>query len=70
MVRYDRGAGRGYAWRGGKRGYLLLAEGMDEARLALLAETLRRFTLERRPFKPETRTALRESREHSAPCLS
>jgi len=70
LVRYDRGAGRGYAWRNGKRGYLLLAEGMDEARLALLAETLHRATLELRPFDPDTRTALRESRERSVPCLS
>jgi len=70
ITRYDRGAGRGFAWRSGKRGYLLLAEGMDKARLALLAETLHRATLERRPLDTETRTALRESREHSAPCLS
>ena len=70
LVRYDRGAGRGYAWRSGERGYLLLAEGMDEARLALLAETLHRATLELRPFDPDTRTALRESRERSIPCLS
>lgn len=70
VVRYDRGNGRGYAWRSGKRGYLLLAEGMDEARLALLAETLHRATLELRPFDPDTRTALRESRERSVPCLS
>lgn len=70
LVRYDRGAGRGYAWRDGRIGYLLIAEGMDEARLALLAETLRRATVERRPFGPGTRSALRESRNNSAPCLS
>ncbi len=70
LVRHDRGAGRGYVWRSGRRGYLLLAERMDEARLALLAETLHRATQERSPFDPETRTALRESRERSAPCLS
>ena len=70
LIRYDQGARRGYAWRGGQTGYLLFAEGMDEARLALLAETVHRASLERRPFDPTTRTALRESREHSAPCLS
>ena len=70
LARYDRGAGRGYAWRGGRRDYALLAEGMDDARLALLAETLHRATLLRRPFDPDTRTALQQSRESSAPCLS
>lgn len=70
LVRYDRGVGRGYAWRGGKRDYVLLAEGMDEARLALLAETLYRATIQQRPFDANTRTALRVSRESSAPCMS
>jgi len=70
LMRYDQGARRGYAWRGGQRDYALLAEGMDKARLALLAETLHRATVQRRPFDAETRTALRESRERSAPCLS
>ncbi|MHA1600303.1 MAG: anti-sigma factor family protein [Alphaproteobacteria bacterium] len=70
LVRYDQGAKRGYAWRNGRRGFLLLAEGMDEDRLTLLADTLHRATLELRPFDDDTRIALRESRERSVPCLS
>lgn len=70
LVRYDRGTGRGFTWRGGGRDYALLAEGMDEARLTLLAETLHRATERQSPFDSETRTALRESREKSVPCMS
>jgi anti-sigma factor RsiW len=70
LTRYDRGAGRAYGWRGARNGYLLLADGMDENRLALLAETVRQASLERQPLDPTARTALRQSRETSVPCLS
>lgn len=59
-----------YAWRSGTHGYLLLAEGMDGARLALIAESLRHATLDNSPFGPEIRNALKESRKTSAPCMS
>lgn len=64
----DKGSRRGYAWRSGTHGYLLLADGMDPARLGLIAETVQRASLENSPFGPETRTALSESRARSIPC--
>ncbi len=70
LTRYDDRALRTYAWRTGGHGYLLVAEGMDEARLAMIAETVHRATLEHSPFDVETRTALRESRERSKACLA
>jgi hypothetical protein len=70
LTRYDDRALRTYAWRTGGHGYLLVAEGMDEARLATIAETVHRATLEHSPFDEETRTALREARERSKPCLA
>jgi hypothetical protein len=70
FTRQDDGALSTYAWRIGPLGYLIVAEGMDEARLRLIAETMHRATIETSPFGPETRTALRESRERSAPCLA
>jgi anti-sigma factor RsiW len=68
LTRRDDAALRAFAWRAGPLGYLLVAEGMDEERLALIAETVHLATLENSPFDTETRTALRESREHSQPC--
>ncbi len=70
LTRYDDRALRTFAWRTGGHGYLLVAEGMDEARLAMIAETVHRAILEHGPFNEETRTALRESRERSKPCLA
>jgi len=60
--------GESYAWRSGGHGYFLLAEGMDAARFAVIADSVYRASLEMHPFGPETRIALRESRERSAPC--
>ncbi len=68
LTRRDDAALHAFAWRAGPLGYVLLAEGMDEARLALIAETVHRATLENSPFDTETRTALRQSRERSQPC--
>ncbi len=70
LTRHDDGALRAFAWRAGPLGYILLAEGMDEARLELIAETVHRATLKNRPVDAETRTALRQSRERSQPCLA
>ncbi len=68
FTRYDDGPARSYAWRTGTHGYLLTATGMDEARLALIARTVHRASLEHSPFDGETRSALAESRERSVPC--
>jgi hypothetical protein len=68
LTRRDEGALRAFAWQAGPLGYVLLAEGMDAARLILIAETVHRATLENAPFDGETRTALRQSRERSQPC--
>ena len=65
-----RGAATAYRWRAGEVGHLLLAEGMDAARLRLIAESLHRATLEARPFDAETRTALARSRVESQPCMA
>jgi hypothetical protein len=70
LTRHDDAALRAFAWRVGPLGYILLAEGMDEARLELIAETVHGATLENSPLDAETRTALRESRERSQPCLA
>lgn len=70
LTRRDDAALRVFAWQTGSLGYLLVAEGMDETRLELIAATVYRTTLEHSPFDAETRTALRESRDRSAPCLA
>jgi len=59
---------RGFAWRAGKLDYLVVAEGMAEARLALIAKSIRETSLRRLPLDPATRTALARSRAASAPC--
>jgi anti-sigma factor RsiW len=61
-------AGRAYVWRSGGHGYFLLAEGMDPKRFSVIADSVYRASVELNPFGPETRTALRESRERSVPC--
>jgi anti-sigma factor RsiW len=70
LTRHDDGALHAFAWRAGPLGYIMLAEGMDEARLELIAETVHSATLKNLPLDAETRTALRESRERSQPCLA
>lgn len=57
-------------WRIGNRAHVLLAEGMDPARFALIAESIYQATREAAPFDAETRTALARSRAESRPCLS
>lgn len=68
LTLHDAGPSHGYVWRTRSHGYLLIATGMDEARLDLIARTVQRASLEHSPFGQETRTALRESRERSVPC--
>ena len=61
---------KAYAWRVGAITYLLLAEGMDMERFALISRKVNEASLERAPFDAETRTALGESRAKSKPCLA
>ena len=68
MQRIDRPPLLGYAWRVGRHGYAVVAEGMPEARLSLVAAGLREASLKHRPIREETRTALAESRAKSPPC--
>lgn len=64
------GAGRGYAWRVGPLAYALLAVGMDDVHLALIARTFRHATMERQPLDAQAETALRQSRMVSRPCAA
>jgi len=68
LTLFESTAGRAYVWRSGGHSYFLLAEGMDPTRFALIADSIYRASLEMNPFDAETRTALRDSRERSAPC--
>lgn len=68
MERIDRAPLLGYAWRVGRHGYAVVAEGMPEARLSLVAAGIREASLKRRPVGDDTRTALAESRAKSPPC--
>ncbi|MAN80004.1 MAG: hypothetical protein CMM77_12385 [Rhodospirillaceae bacterium] len=57
-----------YGWQVGGLDYLLLSDGMESRRFALLAETVQAGSRRHAPFDAETRTALRQSRDRSAPC--
>ena len=60
--------GPAFLWRAGGIGYALIASGMDESRLRVLAEAAHAATRERSQPDAETRTALRKSRAESQPC--
>ncbi len=57
-------------WRAGSLRHVILAEGMAEAQFKLIAETVRRTSLERLPINDPTRMALAQSREKSPPCAA
>jgi hypothetical protein len=57
-----------YSWRHGPVGYLLLAQGMDETRLGLIAEKLREASKSFRILDEAEREQLAESRKRSAAC--
>ncbi len=61
---------RAYAWRAGRWGYAIIADGMDVPRFSLIAKTAHEITLRRQPADTETRVALGESRRRSVPCLA
>ncbi len=64
------GKNEGYAWRTGSIGYILMSAGMDSARFKMLAASVHQTSLQHLPFDKQTRMALRESRDNSAPCLA
>jgi hypothetical protein len=57
-------------WQAGSLRHVILAEGMAEARFRLIAETVRRTSLERLPVDDATRMALAQSREKNPPCAA
>jgi anti-sigma factor RsiW len=57
-------------WQAGKLRHVILAEGMAEARFRLIADTVRRTSLERLPVDDTTRMALAQSRAKSPPCAA
>lgn len=57
-------------WRAGSLRHVILAEGMAEPRFRLIAETVRRTSLERLPVDDPTRMALAQSRAESPPCAA
>jgi anti-sigma factor RsiW len=64
------GDNEAYGWRSGSLGYVILSDGMDSDRFRLLAETVLRASRQHLPFDKETRVALRNSRDKSAPCMA
>jgi len=67
---YREAKNEAYAWRAGQLGYVLLSDGMDSGRFQLLAESVRRTTLQHLPFDQKTHLALRKSRDQSKPCMA
>lgn len=61
---------RATVWRAGALRHLILAEGMAPQRFKLIAETVRRTSLERLPVDGAARTALAQSRASSPPCAA
>jgi anti-sigma factor RsiW len=57
-------------WRAGKLRHVILAEGMAEPRFRLIAESVRRTSLERLPLDDSSRMALARSRAQSPPCAA
>ena len=65
-----RGSVRSYEWRHGGVGYLLLAEGMSDARLGLIADKLHEASRNLEMLDGAAEQQLAESRRRSAPCLA
>ena len=64
------GNNEAYGWRAGPLDYVIMSDGMDTGRFRLLAENVRHTSRQHVPFDEQTRMALRESRDKSAPCLA
>lgn len=61
---------RAVVWKAGPLRHVILAEGMAPQRFKMIAETVRRTSLERLPIDNPTRTALARSRATSPPCAA
>lgn len=58
----------GYEWRHGSVGYLLLAEGMADTRLKLIADKVHEASGKLKPLDDIARQQLADSRRRSSPC--
>jgi hypothetical protein len=70
LERISDGKRSAYAWQHGELAYLLVSEGMASERLARIAQSVHRASLERLPFSAPTQTALRRDRRDSRPCVA
>lgn len=61
---------RAVVWKAGPLRHVILAEGMAPQRFKLIAQTVRRNSLERLPVDDPARTALARSRAASPPCAA
>jgi hypothetical protein len=68
LVEIANGGARGYGWRVGDIGYLLIARGMDEARLGTMARTIQAASRKFRPLDDAEIMELAESRANSSSC--
>jgi anti-sigma factor RsiW len=66
---FRQGRQEGYVWRTGALGYAILSDGMDSSRFRLIAESVRDASRLHRPIDAKTRTALRQSRYATPPCV-
>ena len=64
------GTNEAYGWRAGPLAYIIMSDGMGQGRFRLLAESVRETSRRHVPFDQETRLALRQSRDKSAPCMA
>lgn len=67
---FETGGVLAMAWQAGPLRHLILAQGMDRGRFKMIAETVRRASLDRLPVDQPTRTALARSRAQSPPCAA
>jgi anti-sigma factor RsiW len=67
---FREGKNEAYSWRAGPLGYVIISDGMDSGRFRLLAESVHHTSRQHIPFDEETRIALRDSRDKSAPCTA
>lgn len=69
LQQVSQGQNAAYLWRVGQIGYVLLADGMSEERMTVIAQAAEESTRSGSRISPETRTALADSRARSEPCL-
>jgi len=67
-VEVENGPEHAYGWRVDSLGYLLFAEGMDQTRLALIADKVEEATRAHAPLNNLAREQLAENKRHSASC--